>query len=329
MGRDYLGIVEAAYGAAATEADWLRAIALAAAPAVDEGLGAWAVRFDARKGIELPVVANAGVPPELWRGLAEMRRVLTPAQVRLVYGTDPPVTTMSWLLRGIDLSSELWERHIFCHGAKSLLAIRAGDPSRTGVVIGVPLTRSNLGPGPRTRAALAAVARHLSAAWKVKKEGAESWTNAVALLGARGKIAHLAAGPVPPGLRPLLARAAGARAQANVEGGPLRAFALRDEIVGQRWSVVERIDSDGKVFLVVRRAPAGTLDPTRLSDRERRVARSAASGQTNKAIAADLGVSSVTVAEHLARAMRKLHLLTRGELAAFFAPAPQPFVTRV
>jgi DNA-binding NarL/FixJ family response regulator len=55
-----------------------------------------------------------------------------------------------------------------------------------------------------------------------------------------------------------------------------------------------------------------------LSEREREVARLAAQGLTNKAIAAELSLSVRTVENHLARALRRLGLKNRRALVGFF-----------
>lgn len=57
-------------------------------------------------------------------------------------------------------------------------------------------------------------------------------------------------------------------------------------------------------------APSGALD---LSDRELEVLRTAASGRSNKEVAAELGISPRTVQEHLRNVFRKLDAASRTE----------------
>jgi DNA-binding CsgD family transcriptional regulator len=62
--------------------------------------------------------------------------------------------------------------------------------------------------------------------------------------------------------------------------------------------------------------------PFHLTPTEERVARLAASGRTNRAIADELFVSPKTVEANLARAYRKLGISTRAELGAAMAAPP-------
>lgn len=81
------------------------------------------------------------------------------------------------------------------------------------------------------------------------------------------------------------------------------------------WAVVESAVLGS--FHCVRVRP---VEPGRgagqLTPREREVARLAASGMRIKQVAEVLGVSSSTVGTHLAAAMRKYGVRTRGELSA-------------
>lgn len=60
-----------------------------------------------------------------------------------------------------------------------------------------------------------------------------------------------------------------------------------------------------------------------LSEREREVAQLAVRGLANRAIAEELGLSTRTVENHLARALNKLGLHRRRELVGFFGPVPE------
>jgi DNA-binding CsgD family transcriptional regulator len=55
-------------------------------------------------------------------------------------------------------------------------------------------------------------------------------------------------------------------------------------------------------------------DPTRLTAQERRVAQLAAAGHSNKAIAAQLSLSSKTIEYHLAQVYTKLGINSRRQL---------------
>jgi DNA-binding NarL/FixJ family response regulator len=71
------------------------------------------------------------------------------------------------------------------------------------------------------------------------------------------------------------------------------------------------------------RSPIGAR-PVTLTRREEEVATLVARGLTNRQIASELSISEHTVANHVARAMRKLGLSSRSQLAAWVAERQQP-----
>jgi DNA-binding CsgD family transcriptional regulator len=91
-----------------------------------------------------------------------------------------------------------------------------------------------------------------------------------------------------------------------------RASAIFAELGASLW--VERCESElGRLGL--RPGPGGD----ELTPSERRVAELAASGQTNRQVAAELSISPKTVEANLARVYRKLGISTRAELGARMA----------
>jgi DNA-binding CsgD family transcriptional regulator len=97
---------------------------------------------------------------------------------------------------------------------------------------------------------------------------------------------------------------------------PLRAAREAFEALGARpWAAraAEELRAAGG------RARRPATDPTQLTDREARVAAVAATGATNREIAAELFISVKTVEFHLARVFDKLGVRTRSELAARMA----------
>ncbi len=103
------------------------------------------------------------------------------------------------------------------------------------------------------------------------------------------------------------------------ETEPDRAMSLWTALVDGRWSLADRIDSDGRPFVVAFRNDLGTPGPSELSARERDVVAWAAGGASLKEVAYALGVGVSTVGGQLASAMRKLHVTSRGELATLWA----------
>ncbi|HTV21494.1 MAG TPA: helix-turn-helix transcriptional regulator [Polyangiaceae bacterium] len=89
-------------------------------------------------------------------------------------------------------------------------------------------------------------------------------------------------------------------------------------VLGGRWSLVDRFDSDGRRYVVAYRNPPGVLDPRRLTPREEGVTALAAIGRSNKEIASELGVTPSTVATLLGAALEKLGLESRTMLPLFW-----------
>jgi DNA-binding NarL/FixJ family response regulator len=110
----------------------------------------------------------------------------------------------------------------------------------------------------------------------------------------------------------VLARARGDQDEA------LAADPAWNAVLAGRWSLVDRFDSDGRRYVVAYRNPPGVLDPRRLTPREEGVTALAAIGQSNKEIAAQLGVTQSTVATLLAAALAKLGLSSRTMLPLFW-----------
>lgn len=114
-----------------------------------------------------------------------------------------------------------------------------------------------------------------------------------------------------------------AYAQVRDDGAWLRglraaALGLWQALVAGRWSILDRIDTDGRRFLLARRNERGVIDPRALNSREQQVASHALLGQSNKLIGYQLGLAPSTVAGHLARACRKLGVHSRAERIAVF-----------
>ena len=101
---------------------------------------------------------------------------------------------------------------------------------------------------------------------------------------------------------------------------PEEALQLWQGLVDGTWSLVDRLESDGKRYILARHNEPGVRDPKALTQRERSVAAFAAMGHQNKFIGYLLGLSTSTVSGHLGSARQKLGLRSRAELVGCFAP---------
>ena len=91
-------------------------------------------------------------------------------------------------------------------------------------------------------------------------------------------------------------------------------------LVGGRWSLVDRFDTDGRRFIVAIKNDPSCPDPRGLTRRERQVAEFVGLGHSTKEISYTLGLSQSAVTNCTARAQQKLGLSSLAELASFFAP---------
>jgi len=102
------------------------------------------------------------------------------------------------------------------------------------------------------------------------------------------------------------------------ESDPGRALELWKALVRGRWSTVDWFDSDGRRFVLGLPNPPNVSDPRGLTEREEQVVAYALSGQTNKLIAYQLGLSMGRVSTLMSSAMRKLGMQTRAQLIKKF-----------
>ena len=100
---------------------------------------------------------------------------------------------------------------------------------------------------------------------------------------------------------------------------PERATSLWRALVEGRWSLAERVERNGRRFILAFRNELGAAGPSVLGPRERDVVAWAAGGASLKEIGYAVGLGTSTVGEHLANAMRKLKVETRAELAVLWS----------
>ena len=104
-----------------------------------------------------------------------------------------------------------------------------------------------------------------------------------------------------------------------------------EELLAGRWSIVQTSARSGQLRFVAAANPAARDELRALSARERRVIGAVARGQSNKAIAIDLGLGESSLATIFGRALRKLGVSRRehlSRLAAALEAAPPVATTR-
>jgi DNA-binding CsgD family transcriptional regulator len=317
--RDYLDIVEAAYSVERSPAEWLQGITDAGLDALDQGLGVFAAFYDAGDPRDLRVdsMVSSGATPAALQTMHEMSLAfrMNPSDVKTYYWGGWPVAQATDLAPPSGLPPPLVElmKRIDMVDAFS---VRTYDPSRRGMQIVVP-QRYGQRLASRTRGTLCCVAAHLAAAVRLREIGPIDFDRADAVFGGQGTLEHVA--PEVRDDRRIPSLRAGV---ANLLLGnkirhesPEAAVDLWRALVAGRWSIFHRLDTDGRRFIVARRNEVNVRNPRALTPDERRTALYAAWGHSLKLIAYEVGLAESTVSYHLKRALRKLGLRDRAELA--------------
>jgi DNA-binding CsgD family transcriptional regulator len=119
-------------------------------------------------------------------------------------------------------------------------------------------------------------------------------------------------------LREIAAREiARARGDSACATGPAEIQRLWDELVGGRWALLDQFVQGGRRHLIARRRRSA-LGRAALTPAEMISIATVVDGRPQKVAAAELGVAESTISTHVRRAMRKLGLATRADLARAF-----------
>ena len=204
--------------------------------------------------------------------------------------------------------------------------IAALDATGLGCVFLVNLPEASTGPVSVAEAALwGQIAGHMSGALRLLRplpgQGARSaFETAEAIVDPEGHIHHATGAARSAGARDVIRDAALSIDRARVVGRLDQKETLEawQAMTSGRWTMVDQFDSDGRRFFLARpNAPEVGLDPL-LTTREQQVVAHASLGHGNKLIAYELGLSTGTVATHLASASRKFGVRTRVDLIRAF-----------
>lgn len=328
-GSALIDFTEAAYDLEADDEAWLAQILAAGAPALDRGLGVFAFtcfrplqpgrlvigQLHAEAGLEdladRVVRLESESPPELvWH----LSRPAMPMTLSEAAGEN---------VAGFNLIIGQFEF------AKDGLGMSTFDPDGHGVYLIAPLPKvtglndksherfqmlaAHLGAGNRLRRALTDVASRADTKLPL---GAEVVIDPVGF-----KVTEAAGEARSRGARASLRDAALQldRARGRLrESDPVKALELWKALVRGRWSTVDWFDSDGRRFVLGLPNAPNVSDPRGLSERELQVVAYALSGQTNKLIAYQLGLSKGRVSALINSAMRKLGVQTRAQLIKWF-----------
>lgn len=325
VGSALIDFAEAAYDLQAGDDEWLANLLAAGAPALDHGLGVFAFtcfrpvqpgrliiqQLHAGAGLEdladRVVRLESQIPPEvLW----SLSRPAMPKTLSEAAGDN--IESLNFILNHFDF-------------AKDGLGMSTFDPDGQGVYLIAPLPKvTSLNEKSRER--LQMLAAHFGAGNRLRRALSEVVSRpstglplgAEVVIDPSGFKVTEATGPATSrdartALREAALQLDRSRGEMR-ESDPETALELWKALVRGRWSTVDWFDSDGRRFVLGLPNAPGVSDPRGLSERELQVVAYALTGQTNKLIAYQLGLSKGRVSTLMSSAMRKLGVQTRAQL---------------
>lgn len=317
MRLDPHAIIRAIYRDAESDEDWLGGVVRAS---VTGNASAFAYTYATdERGVRFSSMVDSGPVFPGWRDELERSIARAPSVVDTFFRrTWRP----RWAFRNARGSIREWgDQFMGATRSMDVLLTTRTDPTGVGVALGFPSSRPR-DVGPRTLQLLGCLVAHLNAARRLRAALGTSWSCAPVegVLDSSGTLVHAEGTAKEPAQRVALARAQRARARFHVRtASAAEALTLWRALVAGRWTLVDHVERDGRRFVLARKNDPAVGEPRRLTPNERAVASLAATGQSNKSIAYDLGLAPTTVATHLASALRKLGIGTRSELARLFA----------
>lgn len=167
-------------------------------------------------------------------------------------------------------------------------------------------------PSRELRSTLMRLSAHLASGWRARSRARPD----EAVLGVNGAVLDAQGDARERGARERLREAVKAIAHAKRESrrDPAAGLAFWRAMVDGRWTLVERIDSDGRRFLVARENRPDSIASHALTPRERAVIERVVLGGTLRQVAYELGLAESTISENLRRALTKLGIRNRAEL---------------
>jgi DNA-binding CsgD family transcriptional regulator len=324
-GSPWIEIIEASYRVELDEAPWLENVLAAAAPALERGLGSWAMSYDLGGSgplrLRTPVVRN--LPPG--GSLASILEAQANVPASAVAQTFQTTTcgTASQLL-GATYGRQTSLERFREFGLGDTLGINVRDTTEGGCLLAGFLPEPSA-LTPREIEVWKKIASHIAAGFRLQRArgrgGATGTDEAEAVLAPSGKLEYAEPAAQGADARDQLREAVRAIEAAK---GSLRHRAPEEAVdrwktlVAARWTLLEHIDVDGRRYLVARENAPIDPTPAALTFRERQVVRHAALGHHNKLIAYELGITASTVRVLIARAAAKLGTSSREDTIRVF-----------
>lgn len=311
--------VEVAYRLAPDRASWLASLVEAMGPTLGRGAGVIGFFYDVNRPVSTWFAEGAsfGLGPSETSFLAAQFADAEQTDVgrihrRLPMTTLPRFGRLSQFLGGPTPNAEEARSIVTRLGVRDVVGVHAPVGDGRGVLLNVFETDQRSVPRARVPI-ITKLASHISAAGRLREVGAGRSESAVFRADGRLLHADAAAAPVRQALGERV-RAWVAARSARRTADPVARLDGWTPLVEGRWSLVERLESDGRRFVVVHENAPDLPDPRALTARERAVVQLVALGDSNKHVAYELGLPLGTVAHALHAGARKLGVRSRAEL---------------
>ena len=324
--RKALQVVEAGYQVRSSLAEWLKGVALASRPFLDEGEGVFACLVDATdpRTVQFTDPIQLGCPPEIWELAKQSATKLTPEEQAANLRRPYTYATVSERLGPGGTFKKHWMYGGYrdC-GLSDFALLTSTDLDGHGIVLGAPRKKLD-STTARERGRWTLIAAHLRAAARLQRAAASgrSLQAPEAVLTPDGKPRHLSSIAQAPEMRVVLRDAVMQleRIRSSEHGTTADALSIWQALIGGRWSILDQFDADGKRFLIARPNEPEPPPIRELTNRECQVVSYARLGHSNKLISYELGLSPARVSEATASAMLKLGIRDRRDLLS--TPVP-------
>lgn len=307
---DLIGIVEAVYRRGLSQQGWLRGLAEAARPVLDDGFGVAAFYVDFAQERPIQQLLSAGMAsPSLdilvWTALDGDKAVLRACHER-------PVTTLQRALGPRYQPGGRLRMVLEAEGVYDLVFVTALAADGSGVGLVAPCAATPMLARP-TSSRLSRVAEHLACGLRLR--AMTPWELLDALPDA---LFEANTDPRAPEQRERLRHAASAVERARSQCDSADAEAARNawqSLIHGTLVQVDGFDFDGRRYVLAAANPAAGTRGAGLTPRQCRILTLRSAGQSLKRIADDVDCSISTVSLDLQRALKVLGLRSVHDLA--------------
>jgi DNA-binding CsgD family transcriptional regulator len=327
--RDFIGVVETAYGLCGDDRVWMQSVAEAVTPLLGREYGVTGFSFDltGAAGPQLGTFVTTG-PPVIAETVMKLMSMAPAGGTEASLIGKPGMYSFFERIRPED--REVY-RALFAPMTEefgiSILGdgILAFEPTGTGAVMfGFTRDPSDRTAQEKSRWAQATV--HIATALRLRR-ALRSISEEEAILSPDGKCEH--AEPPAQGRASRESLREAVKAIDKARGRTRRqdqdeALAIWKGLCSGRWSLVDRFESDGRRYVVAFRNDPRLRDPRALTEREKQIASYAALGHSNKLIAYALGISESSVGWYLSQVRRKLGAKSRADLVRLWLALGTP-----